>query len=49
MLLGVAAWVVRWLALEIAMRIAQRRPRPTASPKDLAAPVNPPSRSHDGV
>jgi hypothetical protein len=31
-------WVARWAALEIAMQIARRRPRPTVPPKDSPWP-----------
>lgn len=33
-----ALWVGRWAAMELAMQIARRRPRPAIAPKDLPWP-----------
>jgi hypothetical protein len=35
---AVALWIGRWLALEIAVRIAHRRPPPAIAPKDSPWP-----------
>ncbi|HEX9351621.1 MAG TPA: hypothetical protein VF877_10150 [Gaiellaceae bacterium] len=35
---GLAAWIGRWLALEVAVRFAQRRPPPERAPKDALRP-----------
>ena len=35
---AVIGWIGRWAALEIAVRIANRRPRPVAAPKDSPWP-----------
>ena len=38
LLAGLAVWVARWAAIEIAMQIARRRPPPEAAPKDSPWP-----------
>jgi hypothetical protein len=35
---GSAFWIGRWLAREVAMQIARRRPRPEVPPKDSPWP-----------